>query len=70
MNIEKSLKNTEKYNLDVWDGYILNLMEANQIKIIYTLDMEHFGRINWIKPVNPIPKEKMGELNNFLKDRN
>jgi len=69
MNIEKSLKNTEKYNLDAWDGYILNLMEANQIKIIYTLDMEHFGRINWIKPVNPIPKEKMGELNNFLKDR-
>jgi len=65
-NVEKSLENTEKYDLDAWDGYILYLMEANQIRIIYTLDVEHFGKINWIKAVNPIPKEKMQELRVFL----
>jgi len=65
-NVEKSLENTEKYNLDAWDGYILYLMEANQIRIIYTLDVEHFGKINWIKAVNPIPEEKMQELRVFL----
>jgi len=65
-NVEKSLENTEKYNLDAWDGYILYLMETNQIRIIYTLDVEHFGRINWIKAVNPIPDEKMRELRGFL----
>ena len=30
-------------------------MDANQIRIIYTLDTEHFGKINWIKTINPIP---------------
>ncbi len=29
-SVEKSLENTEKYDLDAWDGYILHLMEANQ----------------------------------------
>lgn len=65
-NVEKSLENTEKHDLDAWDGYILYLMEANQIRIIYTLDVEHFGKINWIKAVNPIPEEKMHELRAFL----
>jgi len=67
-NVEKSLENTEKYNLDAWDGYILYLMEANQIRIIYTLDVEHFGKINWIKAFNPIPEEKMRELRSFLEE--
>jgi len=44
--------------LDAWDGYTLYLMEKNQIRIIYTLDAEHFGEINGIKTVNPIPDEK------------
>jgi len=67
-NVEKSLENTERYNLDAWDGYILYLMEANQIRIIYTLDVEHFGKINGIKAVNPIPDEKMSELRSFLEE--
>jgi len=67
-NVEKSLENTEKYDLDAWDGYILHLMEANQIRIVYTLDVEHFGNINWIKAVNPIPDEKMKELRSFLEE--
>jgi predicted nucleic acid-binding protein len=66
-DVEKSFENTENYDLDAWDGYILRLMEANQIRIIYTLDMEHFGKINWIKAVNPIPEDKMQELRVFLK---
>jgi len=65
-DVEKSLENTEKYDFDAWDGYILYLMEANQIRIIYTLDVEHFGKIDWIKAVNPIPEEKMQELRVFL----
>lgn len=65
-SVEKSLENTEKYDLDAWDGYILYLMEANQIRIIYTLDVEHFGKISWIKAVNPVPDEKMQELRGFL----
>jgi predicted nucleic acid-binding protein len=64
---DKSFENTENYDLDAWDGYILHLMEVNQIRIIYTLDMEHFGKINWIKAVNPIPEDKMRELRVFLK---
>jgi len=68
-NVEKSFENTEKYNLDAWDGYILNLMETNQIRIIYTLDAVHFGKINWIKAINPIPNEKMKELRIFLEER-
>jgi len=67
-NVEKSLENTEKYDLDAWDGYILHLMEASQIRIIYTLDVEHFGKINGIKAVNPIPDEKMRELRSFLEE--
>jgi len=63
---ENSLENTEKYDLDAWDGYILHLMEINQIRIIYTLDVEHFGKIDWIKAVNPIPGEKIRELHRFL----
>ena len=35
--------------------------------IIYTLDMERFGKINWIKAVNPIPEDKIRELRVFLK---
>lgn len=67
-NVEKSLENTENYDLDAWDGYILYLMEANHIRIIYTLDVEDFGKINWIKAVNPIPEEKMQELRVFLEE--
>lgn len=66
-DVEKSFENTENYDLDAWDGYILRLMEANQIRIIYTLDTEHFGKINWIKAVNPVPEDKMQELRVFLK---
>jgi len=66
--VKKSMENTEKYNLDAWDGYILHLMEQNQIRIIYTLDVEHFGKINWIKAVNPVPEEKMEELRVFLEE--
>jgi len=66
-DVEKSFENTENHDLDAWDGYVLRLMEANQIRIIYTLDMEHFGKINWIKAVNPIPEDKMRELRVFLK---
>lgn len=65
-SVEKSLENTEKYDLDAWDGYILHLMEANQIRMIYTLDVKHFGEIDWIKAVNPVPEEKMRELHAFL----
>jgi len=65
-DMEKSFGNTEEYDLDAWDGYILNLMKANQIRIIYTLDLEHFGKIDWIKAVNPIPGEKMKEFRSFL----
>ncbi|KPV62786.1 MAG: hypothetical protein AOA65_1629 [Candidatus Bathyarchaeota archaeon BA1] len=67
-SVEKSFENTEKHDLDAWDGYILYLMETHQIRIIYTLDVEHFGKINWIKAVNPIPDEKMKELRTFLKE--
>mgnify|MGYP001154438091 CR=1 FL=1 len=67
--VEKSFENTEKYDLDAWDGYILHLMEANQIRIIYTLDVEHFGKINWLKTINPIPDLKMRELRNFLQGK-
>jgi predicted nucleic acid-binding protein len=67
-NVEKSLEKTENYHLDAWDGYILYLMEANHIRIIYTLDVEDFGKINWIKAVNPIPEEKMQELRVFLEE--
>ena len=65
-NVEKSFENTEKYDLDAWDGYILHLMEANEIRIIYTLDVEHFGKINWLKTINPVPDAKMQELRDFL----
>ncbi|MEM0327716.1 MAG: hypothetical protein QXN53_04030, partial [Thermoproteota archaeon] len=66
-DVDKSFENTENYDLDAWDGYILHLMEVNQIRIIYTLDVEHFGKINWIKAINPIPEDKMRELRTFLK---
>lgn len=68
-NVPQSLKNTEKHDLDAWDGYLLHLMEANNIRIIYTLDVKHFRKINWIKPVNPIPHHKMKELHRFLQER-
>ena len=67
--MEKSFENTEKYDLDAWDGYILHLMEASQIKIIYTLDVEHFNKINWLKTINPIPNIKMRELRDFLQGK-
>lgn len=67
-NVTCSLENTEKYDLDAWDGYLLHLMEANHIRIIYTLDMSHFGKIEGIKPVNPVPKRKMQELHVFLEE--
>ncbi len=68
-DVEKSFENTEKYDLDAWDGYILHLMEANEIRIIYTLDVEHFGKINWLKTINPIPDVKMKELRDFLQGK-
>jgi len=68
-NVEKSFENTEKYDLDAWDGYILHLMKVNQIRIIYTLDVEYFGKINWLKTINPIPDLKMRELRNFLQGK-
>lgn len=68
-SVEKSFENTDKYYLDAWDGYILYLMESNQIRIIYTLDVEHFGKINWLKTINPIPSVKMRELLDFLQGK-
>jgi len=68
-SVEKSFNNAEKHGLDAWDGYILHLMEANQIRIIYTLDVEHFGKISWIKTINPIPGVKMRELLEFLQEK-
>lgn len=65
-DVEKSLESTEEYSLDVWDGYILQLMKENQIRIIYTLDLEHFSKVRWIKAINPIPEEKMQKLRIFL----
>ncbi|MFW6111125.1 MAG: hypothetical protein ACOC6H_03720 [Thermoproteota archaeon] len=67
-DVERSLENTENYDLDAWDGYLLHLMEDHQIRIIYTLDTGHFGKIGWIKTVNPVPKEKMQELHSFLEE--
>jgi predicted nucleic acid-binding protein len=56
--------------LDAWDGYILNLMEENKIRIIYTLDMEDFSSINHIKAINPVTEGKMRELHHFLREGN
>ncbi|MFP3951971.1 MAG: hypothetical protein ACLFVP_07540 [Candidatus Bathyarchaeia archaeon] len=68
-NVEGSLENTDAC-LDAWDGYILNLMEENKIRIIYTLDMEDFGSIDHIKAINPVTEGKMRELHHFLKEGN
>ena len=65
-NVKKSLENTEKYDLDAWDAYILSCMEKNHIRIIYTLDMANFSKVDWIKAVNPVPDEEMQELRVFL----
>lgn len=65
-DIAKTFENCIQYGLDAWDGYLLSLMERNEIRIIYTLDMEHFGKIDWIKAINPIPDQKMKELSDFL----
>lgn len=65
-DVEKSLEGAEEYDLDAWGGYVLHLMEANQIRIIYTLDVEHFSKIEWVKAVNPVPEETMQELHAFL----
>jgi len=65
-SVEKSFENTEKHDLDAWDGYILHLMETKQIRIIYTLDVEHFGKVNWLKTINPIPSVKVRELSDYL----
>jgi len=69
-NVEGSLENTDAYGLDAWDGYILNLMEENKIRMIYTLDMEDFGSINGIKAINPVTEGKMRELHHFLREDN
>jgi len=56
-----------RFRLELY-GYFLYLMEKNQIRIIFTLDTEHFGKIDWVKAVNPVPDEKMHELRSYLQE--
>lgn len=46
--------------------WVFRLIETNQIRIIYTLDVKHLGKLNWLNAINPIPDTKMRELLDFL----
>ncbi|MFQ6075079.1 MAG: hypothetical protein ACE5Z5_02935 [Candidatus Bathyarchaeia archaeon] len=68
-NVENSLENSEKHDLDAWDGYILHLMETNQIRIIYTLDIEHFGK-RLVKGDQPHSRHQNGGVEQVLRVEN
>jgi predicted nucleic acid-binding protein len=57
----------EKYQIGSWDGYIVSLMEEENLSVIYTLDLADFSKIEWINAVNPIDATEYDAYQNWLK---
>jgi len=55
---KRSIELAEKYKIQSWDGYIVAIMDEENISTIYTLDISDFSKIDWISAINPIDKEE------------
>ena len=64
---KRALILAEKYLIGSWDGYIVSLMEEENLSVIYTLDLADFSKIEWINAVNPIDATEYDAYQNWLK---
>ncbi|MEM2195223.1 MAG: PIN domain-containing protein [Candidatus Methanomethylicia archaeon] len=54
------------YNIEAWDGYIIELAKRLGNSIIYTLD-EELSKVKEVVVVNPFPKELIKQYHEYMK---
>ncbi len=54
--IVDAIKTQILYNIHFWDALIASTMQENNVKTIYTENTKDFGKIPWVKAINPLKK--------------
>jgi len=62
----QALEYATYYNIESWDGYLVELAKRLGNSIIYTLD-EELSSIKDVIVINPFPKELVEQYHNYLK---
>ena len=57
-NSKRAIELAEKYKIESWDGYMISIMEEENLSTIYTLDTTDFLKIDWISAINPIDSKE------------
>jgi len=62
-----ALEDASKYKISSWDAYIAQIAKIHQIRIVYTLDLENFEKIPWLKPLLPISTEAFMQYQKWVR---
>jgi len=65
----EALEDASIYNISSWDAYIAEIAKMRGISIVYTLDIDDFKRVPWLRPVLPISLKKFLEYQKWLRDK-
>ena len=57
----EALEDASIYGISSWDAYIAEIAKVHNVNIVYTLDLDDFKKIPWLKPMLPISIEKFLE---------
>ncbi len=63
----QALEYATYYNVESWDGYIIELAKRLGNSIIYTLD-EELGKVRDVIVVNPFPRELVSQYHEYMKN--
>ncbi|MHA1609697.1 MAG: type II toxin-antitoxin system VapC family toxin [Candidatus Njordarchaeales archaeon] len=63
----EALEDASIYDVSSWDAYIAEIAKIRKISIVYTLDIDDFKKIPWLRPVLPISIKKFLEYQKWLK---
>ena len=63
----QALEYATYYNVESWDGYIIELAKRLGNSIIYTLD-EELGKVGGVVVVTPFPRELVNQYHEYMKN--
>ena len=63
----ESLTDASILNISSWDAYIAEIAKFHNINMVYTLDIDNFKKVPWLKPVLPITLEKFLKYQEWIK---
>jgi len=64
----EALEDANIYDVSSWDAYIAEIAKMRKINIMYTLDLDDFKKIPWLRPMLPISIEKFLDYQKWLKN--